>query len=408
MLIVGPVALRPAVGSCVRNRARASIAARDPRQALEWLDFGSRFQQPGAEEEFLRARAYRKQGRWDLVHRHLQLALKQGIDRRRVEREQWLASAQSGDLHESLPHLALLLERPEGDGPEICEAYVNGFFLNNRLDEAQQLIAAWLADFPADPLPYHIRGKIRINSGELKQAAEDFGKVLKLRSRDAAVALELGQCLEAQRDYEGALAPLEQAACDPQTALAASVELARCYRLQGKLDEARARIAPLRKGSPDSPDVLAESGQIELQSRHFPQAIADLEQALKFHPRSIVLRQSLGRALLGAGREAGAKEQFTSVERVQAQLARAEKLIDYAGKHPREAQCRYEIGKIYLDYAVPERGVKWLQSALNCDPAHRASHAALAEYYGERMEKNAAFAAAAERHRIGARLDPAP
>ncbi|HVW02378.1 MAG TPA: tetratricopeptide repeat protein [Planctomycetaceae bacterium] len=386
----------------MRHRARASLASRDPQSAIDWLDFGWRFQAPGAEEEFLRARAYRKQGRWDLVHRHLELALRQGIDRSRIEREQWLASAQSGDLRDSLSHLPLLLERPEGDGPEICEAYVNGFFLNNRLDEALQLIAAWLADYPADPLPYRIRGKIRVNSGELKQAAEDFRQVLKLLPRDSSVALELGQCLASQRDYEGAVGPLEQAARDPKTATAAKIELARCFRLQGKLDEARAHLAPLLEKSPDDPEILAESGQIELQAGQFSQAIPDLERSLRAYPRSVALHQALGRALLGAGRDAESREHFVYVERVQLQLARVDKLIDYAGKHPRDAQCRYEIGKIYLDDGVPERGVKWLQSALNCDPEHRASHAALAEYYGERKGVNPAFAAAAERHRAAA------
>ncbi|HVV99539.1 MAG TPA: hypothetical protein VHB77_04325, partial [Planctomycetaceae bacterium] len=60
------------------------------------------------------------------------------------------------------------------------------------------------------------------------------------------------------------------------------------------------------------------------------------------------------------------------------------------------------IGKIYLEYAVPERGISWLQSAVNCDPHHRASHAALADYYEQHAAENPAFAEAARKHRAAA------
>jgi len=62
--------------------------------------------------------------RFDQVSPHLLQALDAGCDLRLVEREQWLAQAQTGRFDQVGPHLAGLFQDAGSDGPEICSAYV--------------------------------------------------------------------------------------------------------------------------------------------------------------------------------------------------------------------------------------------------------------------------------------------
>ena len=386
--------------------ARRELAARRPQAAQWWLELGNRMRRNDSEIEFLQARAARKLGHWDLVQQHLKRAYDLGYDRRRLDREQWFAAAQSGNLRTSLPHLPQLLTDPQGDGQEICEAFVSGYFLNHRLTEAVALIDAWMADYPSDPLPWQIRGKIRKESQFLKDAEADFRHAVELSPRDGALSLDLADVLLEQRDYAAAEQVYRQAERDVACAEAARIREAECLRKQGKLDAARERVQTALNREAGSREAQAELGQIELQAGNFSDAVAPLQKAAEANPRSISVRQALGRALAGAGQREEAQVHLKYVERAQAALAEAEKLVDYVSRHPQDAQKRYEIGKIYLEYAIPERGITWLQSAVNCDPHHRPSHIALAEYYEQHARDNPAFAEAARQHRAAAEAEP--
>ncbi|HVW01997.1 MAG TPA: tetratricopeptide repeat protein [Planctomycetaceae bacterium] len=391
-----------AVGPLAKLLARRELAIRRPQAALWWLELGSRFRSNDPEIEFLQARAARKEARWDLVQQHLRRAYDLGYDRGKIEREQWFASAQSGNLRTSLPHLPQLLTDPQGDGQEICEAFVSGYFLNHRLSEAVELIDAWIADYPRDPLPWQIRGKIRKESAFLKDAEADFRHAVELSPSEGEYSLNLADVLLEQREYVAAEQAFRQAARDARYVRPARIGEAECLRKQGKLEGARECVQSVLSKDPHSREALAELGQIELQAGKFADAVAPLQKAYEANPRSIAVRQALGRALAGAGRRPEAQVHLKYVEQAQAALAQAEKLVDYVSRHPQDAQKRYEIGKIYLEYAVPERGISWLQSAVNCDPHHRASHAALADYYEQHAAENPAFADAAKQHRAAA------
>jgi tetratricopeptide (TPR) repeat protein len=386
--------------------AQRELAARRPQAALGWLDLGSRFRPHDPEIEFLRARAARKLGHWDLVQQHLKRAYDLGFDRSRLDREQWFAAAQSGNLRTSLPHLPQLLTDPQGDGQEICEAFVSGYFLNHRLSEAVGLIDAWIADYPQDPLPWQIRGKIRKESQFLKDAEADFRHAVELSPHDGELSLNLAEVLLEEREYAAAEQVYRQAERDARSAAAARIGAAECLRKQGKLDAARKRVRTVLDEEPGSRAALAELGQIELQAGNFPDAVPPLQKAFEANPRAISVRQALGRALAGAGKRDEAQVHLKYVEQAQTALAQAEKLVDYVSRHPQDAQKRYEIGKIYLEYAIPERGITWLQSAVNCDPHHRPSHTALAEYYEQHAQDNPAFADAARQHRAAAEAEP--
>src|SRR5262249_44606937 len=131
---------------------------------------------------------------------------------------------------------------------------------------------------------------------------------------------------------------------------------------------------------PANRDALVELGLAELELSRYEAATATLQTALSMNPRSLVVRQGLARAFRAGGDLTRAQEHAEYVDRAQAALASADEMASRVATRPADADLRYQIGMIYLQYAVPERGAQWLKSALNCDPNHRAARQALADY----------------------------
>ncbi len=155
------------------RQARQALELRDHDRALAQLLSARRMAGPRSDVEFWLARTYRRQGQLPTMSEHLERAWRLGADKSLLEREQWLAQAQSGQLRETEPHLAKLLQMAGDDLPDVCQAYVSGFFANLRFDEADALLAGWEKDFPNDPEPHFLRGhgqEMRLNAGEAVSA----------------------------------------------------------------------------------------------------------------------------------------------------------------------------------------------------------------------------------------------
>ncbi len=375
--------LRLATATLLKERARSALAAREPDRAVLWLNRAEGWFGADGETSFLRARADRQKGDWNALLMHLKQASALGCAPIRIEREQWLAQAQSGQLRDVETRLPRLLADPREDGAEICEAYVNGYFLNHRLTEAGRLLDAWIADFPHDPEPLYIRGKIRSESQFYKDAEDDFRGALSRAPKYWPALFELANTLAIERDFEHALAVYRRARNVAGHDARARIGEIKCLRQLGRLDDARAAVQPLLDVDSPSREALQESGLIDIEDERYATAAETLTKALAINPRSLVVRQALARALRQTGDQSGAREHARYVEEAQAALRRAEELSDRVARSPDDAGLRYEIGTIYLQYGVPERGVNWLKSALNCDPGHQASRQALDKFFAE-------------------------
>lgn len=378
--IAGGMAIWLAMPHALKWQVRRDLSARDYTAARRDLDRLDTWFGHDGESSFLRARLGRKLGDWDAVRQLLLRARDQKYPVELLEREQWLALAQSGQLRAAEPHLSRLLTDPRDDGAEICEAYVNGYFVNYRLSDAVKLLDAWIADFPKDPEPRLIRGKIRAEQQFLKEAESDLREARSLDSRSAAIALELADVLVLQRRVEEAVALYRQAALSGTHPVRARVGEAKSLRLLNRPDQARSVAEEILAEDKSNREARLELGLADLDLGHIDDAIAGLQQALQQNPRSLVVRQALARALRENGNLDQAREHAAYVAEAQAALQRADALTVRVTTHPNDAKARHEIGSIYLKYAVPERGVQWLKSALNCDPNHHEAKKALEEY----------------------------
>ncbi len=157
MTIVGVWAVPQVAKSWKIGRSAKLLKDHRHEDAKELLQ-SLRLAFPQDPEVLLRlARVYRRLGEFERMSTILREAAKYHAPSRAIELESTLAKAQVGHLSEVGRRLTELLVNPGDDGPDICEAYVNGYFLLNNVDFAFRIIEAWKADYPLDPQPFFLR-----------------------------------------------------------------------------------------------------------------------------------------------------------------------------------------------------------------------------------------------------------
>ena len=136
-----------------QSRARKSLRERHHAEALDALRAALRRDLDDPETLLLLARTYRRVGDLARVTLFLDRAAALGGDASRIERERRLVLAQTGKLSETEAYLSEMLVNAGDDGPDICEAYVQGYFANLRSSDALRLLDAWEQSYPGDPQP---------------------------------------------------------------------------------------------------------------------------------------------------------------------------------------------------------------------------------------------------------------
>nr|MBC8874761.1 tetratricopeptide repeat protein [Planctomycetota bacterium] len=230
---------RPALYAYRLNRARRALENHRLDQAFDWLEAAGRRTPESSEVQFLLARAHRKLGRLKTARRHLESAWKLGYSKAAIEREQWMAKAQSGELSDVEPKLKAHLAQSGEDTQEICEALVNGYLRNYDFAAARNWVDAWQSDFPTAAQPHYCRGVIWRYLRWYAKATDEFTKALALDPERSDIRLELAKNLELQDSFDAALEHYriccEQRADDPQ----AMSGLANCLSRLGEHSEAQ-------------------------------------------------------------------------------------------------------------------------------------------------------------------------
>lgn len=395
-------AAAPAAMRALRiSQVRQALAERQGERALELLAPLIERSPDSGELRLLLARANRRVGRLDQAAAALKRAENLGYPAAQTRREWVLALAQSGRMAEAEPELKRLLLDPGDDGPEICEAFVSGYFMNYEIDKGLALLEGWERDYPADPQPHVLRGKYYEQLAIWEKAGEEYKAALKLAPDALEVRARLGRVLLEWREYGEALAEFERClARDPQH-MACLIGKARCLHETQKDDEARAALEAALKKEPASAPAAALLGEIEFEAKNLDAAVTRLREAVERNPRNPDYRFALAKALQARGDEEAAAEHYQFADEAKAASAKTEQAMTklvMEGKElkPQEkVELRCEIGSLALRFGEPADGLAWLHSALQIDPSYGPAHKLLAEYYAS--SGNAAQAAEHQR-----------
>lgn len=398
-----------------RTRAAQAIRIRHYRAAGEWLDSARFLRRNDPDVEFLQARLDRRRGRLDDMARQLEKCARLGVPRSTVERELWMAHAQAGDLRELEAHLSELLTDDAAELQEVCDAYVNGCILNYRLPEAIHVLELWIADFPQDPEPPYLRGRLLEHASRLEEAEKSYRQALSLEPAHAPAAYNLARLLLFEQEQpEAALNAYRQAAGHLEQPQPALVGEALCLTRLNRLDEARSVLNQALQlsngveeayrvvgdpGDTAAAQAFAAYGRLEIAAGNTEEAAAWFGQAIEANPRDWKTRYLLGTALQELGRSEAAAGHLKLVDESSAAMVELDALLTRVPHEPDNADLRCRLGELLLKYVSEQQGLVWLDSALQIDPSHAGAHAALADYYTRQARIDPRFAELAARHR---------
>ncbi|MCA9179249.1 MAG: tetratricopeptide repeat protein [Planctomycetales bacterium] len=345
------------------------------------------------------ARVHRKLGRMSEARDAIEQAFANGALQERLELEQALALAQSGQISKAEATLMRALEEAPEETAEICEALVSGYMRNYRFGEAARWIEAWKQDYAADPQPHIAQGKLWQHLRLWNEAAEAFGEARRRAPQRTDILSGLGESLAALHRYDDAVEVYREAVAlepDNPTILAG---LAGCYLAQGLTDPAAPLYRQLLEQDEDSFEAHFGLGRIALDSGDAATALGHLEPLEARQPRNTSLRFSLGSALRAAGRADEVQKHFEFVEQATVAREQIQKLTRSIQTQPDAVEPRVEVAKLLMDYGSLAEAAAWLISAVELEPGHAEANRLLADYY----EQTGNASRAADHRRAGAR-----
>jgi len=160
------------------------------------------------------------------------------------------------------------------------------------------------------------------------------------------------------------------------------LELASCRAALGQLENAQECLQKAIDLQPRNGAALLQLGRLSLESEQGELAESWLRKALAIDPTDRRAHHLLLQSLQMQGKEALAKEQFATLERLRADLARASAIMSDALKQrPHDADLHHELGALLLRNGQVRLGLEWLERALEIDRRHRPTRDTLASYY---------------------------
>ncbi|MEC9091428.1 MAG: tetratricopeptide repeat protein, partial [Planctomycetota bacterium] len=367
-------------------------------EAINCLEFCEQWGIDTLETHFLKARIYRKTGKFDEFEKSLAKSGSLGLPKPRLENEKLLLRGQSGNLSK----LFAALENLAGgvnqfDPPEIYEAMVNGLLLQGRFNEATEYIDHWAKDFPGDPRQrfYHavllIRfGPIRKIKGAQEKAAEILQALIQEYPNHYQAVMAYGDLLFATNQIEAAAIQFENCRTHPDAGIQAVSSLARCYTNLGRLEEAKGLFKSVLETNPYDDFARAELGKLQFNDEEFEEALKNLESSYPKRKWDFDLANSLARTLEVFGKTDRAKELFDQANQIREKLAIVQNLMEEVDLKDDEDK-RYELGKMLLEYGDPETGIIYLSSIRDSNPLHQGAKKALDDYYAKKNKKNPQF-----------------
>jgi len=364
---------------------------------MKWLQWSEWCAGNNGETELLRARANRKLGRWDDVRNHLLQARALGAPATDIQREDWMAKAQSGQLEDVEIRRNQMLLDPQGDTEEICEAFVLGYLLNRRFHDAIQILEPWSADYPDTAQPHYLLGLTYAENDKLAPSVKSLRRALELEPDYMQARLALAKALLTMNNGKDAL-PEFRACAKIQETGEVDCGIAQSLLSLGEFTEARAVLESAIVRFPDNFCLHLTLGKF-LMDDQMQVAFLHLEKAVKLQSRNIDARYSFAQILLRLRSSDEAQVHLDYVQAANVALARMQKDLDTIQSEPANVEIRCRIGLTQLKYGTERQGVEWLQTVLNYDPGNKDANQALAEYYEARASESSVFSELAARYR---------
>jgi tetratricopeptide (TPR) repeat protein len=368
------------------HAARAALSAGAPDRALAALRKVETLAGENGEVLYLLGRASRRAGRLEDVYPYLDRALQAGWPEADIRHQRYLALVQSGNFQQSAAYQNEVLQKGVDDdlAEEIYEARVKGFMANYDLKEALMCADYWLKWRPHARQARMWRAEIWERTTLWHNAITDYRSILEHDPHDFDARLKLADALLWEKDAQGALREYETCAAARPGNAAARLGRIKCLRrLAEAFDAWQPLLALVKEDMPpeQKAEVLLELGEMALLKHDYAAAADFLEQARTADSTNRLIYYPLSRAYLRLGKTKLADAAKRRGDETTKRVTRLSEIVMLLAERPQDADLRYEAGMLFFAEGAAKDGAAWLQTALRCDPVHRKTHAALADYY---------------------------
>ncbi len=382
--------------AAVRELSQAQERDRDNhlKAARDHLAVCLRYRPGSTDALLLAARTARRLSAYD----DAELLLKQYQDKggvlEEVTLERALVRAQRGDVKPVEAFLTHQVDHEHPERPLILEALSYGYIRSFQMPRAFQCLAQWLFLEPGNTGAWVLRGQVNRLLSRYEESMADYRKALELDPANDEARQNLAELLIYSHRAEEANRLFEDLLTRRPGNAALTLGLARCLvELGGDERAARARqlLDQLIAEQPDNFQALSERGKIELETGDPKQAEKWLRAAVTAAHFEYEPIYNLYRCLVQLGRKDEAKALEAEFKRIEDDQKRMREVARQVMSRPTDAALRTEAGQIMLRNGQEKEGVRWLQSALQEDPAYRPAHEALAAYFEGKDAERAAF-----------------
>ncbi len=335
----------------------------------------------------LMSRAARQEGDFETATRELSIAQRLTGGATNETAFEWaLLQASGGNVREVEDYLQKQVNQSPALGPLVWEAFAEGYLRNYRNRDAMICLDTWLKRKPDDVRALELRGRTFVAGKGIVNGMRDYRRALELDPNRKLTRWRLIEGLINLGSYDEAAELLEALTPEQPDNPELASRLARCYIVLNRRDEARQILDRMLAKHPDDGACLRVRGQFALtespDSPSAEEAERWMRRAAAILPEDYQTQWLFFETLRRQGKTVEANEQHQKAEAVKDRMERLSELRSRRlGEQPLDPALHYEMGMLFLRAGRAEIGERWLLLALNLDPDHKPSHAALADYY---------------------------
>jgi tetratricopeptide (TPR) repeat protein len=192
----------------------------------------------------------------------------------------------------------------------VAAAFVRGFLAQRAIEEAQNVLATWLAAAPESAHAIYLHGVISQQLGERTAAKRLFREVLELQPAHEQARRDLAEMLLEEQNYDEALVEFRTLETVTEGSASTRLNVARSLRLLGRYDEALKTLQPESDFERLDLPYALERGHLALELGQYRDSVAWFERGEFEQSQNPATLEAAATALALAGERERAAQVF--------------------------------------------------------------------------------------------------
>jgi len=369
------------------QKAQSALSSDQFAEAKRHIGYCLSFSPDSGRTHLLAARVARRSGDLKIADRQLHEAQRLLNLTDDIALERAMLVAQRGEVDGVELQLRPKIEQSHPQAIQILEAMARGYLRTYRFSEANSCLKEWLDYEPDSAVANFLIGWELQQRGNKTDSTDYFRRSLELDPKNEMVRYQLALALLDNVQPDEAITHLELLAKNQPNNSEVQINLARCQHALGQVDEARSLLDKILEQHPDDPGALVERGMLANNTESPAVAEKYLQHALQLDVHNPQANFAYQKCLLALGKEREAAEQLAKVQRIDADVRRAQDLLAHMiPSNPNSPVFHFEAGVIFLRLGHDQEGERMMYRALKLAPGFEAAQSALLDHFQKKKD----------------------